>query len=128
MPPSAEVLAEREHAKEVREVMKILTQLPRGLPTAFWSWDLSALAKEIVDGEHKTAPDGTPLVFISGKWYVADVNNVGTFLQWWKDEAEKPSALDDDDRAKKLDLLEERLLDGKISEETYDRLRKKYKQ
>jgi hypothetical protein len=125
-PPPLEVLAEREHTKEVREVMKILTQLPRGLPTALWGREMAELARDIVDGETKTVEDGTPLALINGRWYIVDVENVGTFLREWKDEKKGAPELDGDERAKKLAQLEELLLEGKISEETYERLRKKY--
>jgi len=118
-------LAERAHTTEVREVMKVLTQLPRGLPTSLGSWDLTSLASAIVDGERKTAPDGTELVKISNKWYDADYKNPGTFL---KERKEGPDRETDPgiDKARKLDLLEERLMEGKISEETYNKLRIKY--
>ena len=109
--------------------MKTLTQLPRGLPTALWGKDINALAREIVDGPKKEAPDGTPLVKVGGKWYVANIANVGTFLGEWKDEPSRPSVdhdLTEEKRKEKLDKLEDALLEGKISEETYQRLRKKY--
>jgi hypothetical protein len=128
-PLTAEQEAEREHTKEVREVMKILTQLPRGLPTALWGMDINALAREIVDGPKKVAPDGAPLVQVGGKWYVADVANVGTFLNEVKDEPSRSPVdhdLTEDERKEKLNKLEDALLEGKISEETYQRLQKKY--
>jgi len=118
-------MADRAHTTEVREVMKVLTQLPRGLPTSLGAWDLTALASAIVDGERKTAPDETELVKITNKWYEADYMNPGTFLNEWKeglDVGTGPGI----DKARKLDLLEERLMEGKISEETYNRLRIKY--
>ncbi len=117
--------AERLHATQVREVGKALTQLPRGLPTTLWGKDLSQLARDIVDGPKKDAPDGTPLVQVDGHWYKADHTNVGTFLQEYKEEAAGPSK-GASERARKLEQLEERLLEGKISEETYQELKKKY--
>jgi hypothetical protein len=115
---------------EVRDVMKVLTQLPRGLPTALWGKDMGALAREIVDGPKRTHPDGSEYVQIDGKWYKADHSNVGTFLGEWKDEkpaqARETPSMDEDERQLKLEKLEARLLDGAISEETYERLRKKY--
>ncbi len=119
--------ADREHAMEVREVMKSLTQLPRGLPTALWGMDIAELGRAIVDGEKRTTADGAELVLINGKWYNADRNNLGRFMIEWKEEAAGPSGTGAaGDRASKLARLEERLLEGKISEETYERLRKKY--
>lgn len=123
--PTAEELAEREHAGEVREVMKALTQLPRGLPVSLIDYELSTLAVMITDGPKKETPDGTVLVEIDGKWYTADHTRTSTFLQLHKGPSGSRE-LSDDERAKKLEKLEERLLDGQISEETYERLRKKY--
>ncbi len=127
--PSPEELAARAHATQVREVMKALTQLPRGMPTALWGMDMAKLAKVIVDGPRRTAPDGTELVDIKGRWYTADHTEVGTFLQERRDEkAAGKAPASDDERARKLEQLEERLLEGKISEETYQQLKKKYEQ
>ncbi|NOQ53582.1 MAG: hypothetical protein GQ558_03130, partial [Thermoplasmata archaeon] len=126
MEVSDDEMADRLHATQVRDVGKALTQLPRGLPTALWNKDLSELARDIVDGPKKAAPDGTKLVQVDGNWYSADHTNVGTFLREYKEEVTSRPSIDVDDRVKKLDQLDERLLDGKISEETYERLRKKY--
>jgi uncharacterized membrane protein len=123
--PSSDAQAEREHAIEVREVMRMLTQLPRGLPSSLIDYDLSDLALMITDGPRKDAPDGTPLVEIDGKWYKADHTKTSMFLQEWK-EPSQARDLPEDERAEKLAQLEDRLLEGKISEETYERLRKKY--
>jgi hypothetical protein len=120
-PPSEEDLAQRAHDREVREVMKALTQLPRGLPIYLSNKEMSQLASEIIDGPKRTAPDGTELVEIDGVWYTADHRKTGKFLQIWKEGQEEG-----DDQAQKLEQLEARLLEGKISEETYERLRRKY--
>jgi hypothetical protein len=115
-------VAERAHAREHREVMKVLTQLPQGLPTTLWGWDMAELARAIVDGEAKRTPDGTPLVRVKGRWYVADRSNLGTFLREWDEGgADTP-----EERRRKLKQLEKALLDGKVSEQTYRELRKKY--
>ncbi len=129
--PTAEDYADRQHAIQVREVMKVLTQLPRGMPNTLWGKDMSLLAREIVDGPKRTAPDGTELVQVDGRWYKSDHTNVGTFLSEWKEKEKAPPgpSMDDKvlrDKLDKLDKLEERLLDGDISEETYERLRKKF--
>lgn len=125
VPPTAEELEERAHAGEVRDVMRALTQMPRGLPTSLSSKDMSELASQIVDGPKRTAPDGTPLVQVDGRWYTADHNITGQFLQEWKGDG-PGAAPSSTDRAKKLEMLEQRLLEGRISEETYERLRRKY--
>ena len=125
-PPTEEELADRAHAEEVREVMKALTQLPRGLPTTLWDKDMAELAKEIVDGPKRTAPDGTLLVQLEGAWYTADHRRIGTFLRESKEDGETETSISSEERKRKLKQLEERLLEGKISEETYISLKKKY--
>ena len=114
--------AEQVRAREDREVMKVLTQLPHGLPTSLWGWDMSELARAIVDGERRKATDGTPLVSIKGRWYVADISNLGSFLRDW----DEGGAGTPEERRKKLKQLEKALLEGKISEKTYNELKKKY--
>ena len=117
-------------ATEQREVMRALTQLPQGLPTSLGGWDMSALAREVISGEKKTLPDGTVVVNINGKWYNANRTNAGRFMREHKEpkvskapKASPPPELDLEDR---LDKLEQALLDGKISEETYKELKVKY--
>ena len=129
-PPTELELQARAHATQVREVMKALTQLPRGLPTVLWDKDLSRLAKEIVEGPRRTTPDGTVIVQLEGHWFTADVTKVGTFMREWKDKEPMRTADTIEDnalgRAMKLEQLDERLLEGTISEATYKRLMKKY--
>jgi hypothetical protein len=97
------------------------------MPTHLWGKDLAILAKEIVDGPKRTAPDGTELVEVDGRWYTSDHTRIGSFLQEWIDKEEvPPKGPSTDEGESKLDQLESRLLEGKISEETYERLRKKY--
>jgi hypothetical protein len=125
--PSEAELQARAHSARVRDVMRVLTQLPRGLPTTLWGKDMSRLAKEIVDGPKRTTDDGTLLVEIDGHWYTADHKNIGRFLREWREDETREGPIDSaQDRARKLEQLDERLLEGKISEETYERLRKKY--
>ena len=115
--------ADRERTREVREVMRALTQLPQGLPTTLWGWDMAELARAIVDGERCTAPDGTPLVKVKGKWYNTDRTNVGVFVREWKEPvaqaAPKRTAMTAEERERKLEQLETALLEGKISEKTF---------
>ena len=107
--------------------MRALTQLPQGLPTSLAGWDMAELARTIVDGEKRTAADGTPLVLIKGRWYCADRSNVGTFAREWKEPAPAPGGpLTDVERARKMERLETALLEGKITEETYRELKAKY--
>lgn len=118
---------EAAQAREHREVMRALTQLPQGLPTSLWGWDMTELSRAIVAAEKRVAPDGTEQVLIKGRWYNADRTNVGQFLRESKEpEAEVPAPSPADDRRKRLDKLEEALLEGKISEQTYMDLKAKY--
>jgi hypothetical protein len=126
-PPTEKDLMDRAHAEMVREVMKVLTQLPRGMPTSLWGKDMATLAREIVDGPRKSTPDEEMLVKVDGKWYYADHNKIGTFLMEWKEEKEaEASKVSEDESATKFDMLETALLKGNISEETYKELKKKY--
>ena len=129
-PVTLEDEADRERTREVREVMRALTQLPQGLPTTLWGWDMNELARAIVDGERRTAADGTQLVKIKGKWYNGDRTNVGVFVREWKEPeapaAPKPPATAREERERKLEQLESALLEGKISEPTYRELKRKY--
>jgi len=121
--------ADREHTREVREVMKALTQLPQGLPTSLWGWEMAELARAVVDGERQKAPDGTPIVGIKDKWYNADRTNVGVFMREWKEPEAAQSrsgSMTKDERSKRLEQLETALLEGKISEQTYRELKRKY--
>ena len=110
--------------------MRTLTQLPQGLPTTLWGWDMNELARAVMDGERRTSPDGAPLVRIKGKWYNADRTNVGVFMREWKEpEAPAPPRsrpMTGDERQRRLDQLEVALLEGKISEQTYRELKRKY--
>ena len=119
-------LEEQAHTKEVREVMKALTQLPQGLPNKLMGWDLSDLARAIVDGEKSTTPDGAEVVKIDQWWFTSNHVQIGTFLQEWSTDASTTSDLNDVERERKLKQLEDLLLEGDISEETYERLRAKY--
>lgn len=127
-PPTTEELEDRQHSIEVREVMKALTAMPRGLPTTLWGKDITELGREIVDGPKKKASDGTLLVQIDERWYTADHSQAGAFLIEWKEEA--PEDISDEkieqDRLDKLEKLENALLEGNISEDMYERLKKKY--
>ena len=102
--------------------MKVLTQLPAGLPTSLWGWDMSELSRTIANGERRKSPDGIPLVMIKGRWYIADRSDLGSFLR----ESDEGDEGTPEERRKKLKQREKALLDGKITERTYQELRKKY--
>ena len=85
------------------------------------------LARAILSGERRTLDDGTELVEIDGRWYNADRTNAGRFMREHKVTLE-PKTGPSDDRAAmdKLEKLEEALLEGRISEQTYQDLKAKY--
>ena len=123
--PPIDDLVERERTREVREVMKALTQLPSGLSNTLMRWDFGELAGAVVDGERMQSPDGRPLVRIGNEWYHADPNRPMDFLREWSPPPERtPKAIYGEER--KLAMLEAGLLSGRISEETYERLRRKF--
>jgi hypothetical protein len=129
LPVTKEDEADRERTREIREMMRSLTQLPQGLPTTLWGWDMAELARATVDGPKRTASDGTGLVGIKGRWYNADRTNVGVFMREWKEPEEtpqRPGPMTVDERQGKLERLEAGLLEGKISEQTYRELKRKY--
>ena len=71
--------------KKVRDVLNAIKSIPKGFPISLQSWEVQKLAKAIVEGERKEAPDGTELVRIKNKWYNADISNPGEFMREWKD-------------------------------------------
>jgi len=87
------------------------------------------LAAALATGEKKTVPDGREVTLIGGRWYFSDVKDASSFLteHGAKPKAEaKKATVPTMDRATIMTKLEERLAMGEISEETYDKLRKKY--
>ena len=117
---------ELAEVQEVREVMRAITQLPRGLPSSLSHWDISDLAKAVVNEEKMTTEEGVSLVKIKGTWYLADYRSVGTFLHEWKESNGSSYEMTSAKKKEFLRKLEDRLVNGEISEETYERLRKKY--
>jgi len=117
-------------ARETREVMRALSQLPNGLPSSLWGWDMTELSRAIVDGERRTLADGTELVLIKGRWYNADRGNAARFMRESKDEEvtrpERSEGPSKEELARRLEQLETSLLEGRISEETYLQLKSKY--
>jgi hypothetical protein len=126
--PTAMEAEEAAQAREEREVMRALTQLPQGLPTSLWGWDMSELSRAVVSGPRRTESDGTEMVLIKGRWFNADRTNVGRFMRELKEgeDDKKAPPPEADDRNKRMDKLEAALLEGKISEQTYKELKAKY--
>jgi hypothetical protein len=86
-PPSQEPPAPRpkdETAMRESRVLKALSSLPRGLPSALWGIDIDELASRVVSGERKDSPDGKLLVRIGSRWYYGDETDPGLFMQEYK--------------------------------------------
>jgi len=63
-----------------QEIMNVLTNLPRGVPSSLWGLAVDELATEILKAEYALTPSGAPLVQLRGKWYRGDVEDVSTYL------------------------------------------------
>jgi len=113
---------DRDHIKDVRDVMRSLTQLPRGLPSSLSSRSMEDLATDIVDGTKGRADDGRPVVNINGRWYYCDGLDPETYMREWEAKPARPS-LSASERDVRLNKINDLLIDGKISEETYKKLR-----
>ena len=91
------------------------------------------LACALATGEKKETPGGRELTMINGQWYYSEVKDTGTFLKAYGSPAkpkveEKAEAAVTTDKATLLAKLEERFILGEISEETYNKIRKKYEE
>jgi DNA-binding Lrp family transcriptional regulator len=64
-----------------QEIMNVLTNLPRGVPSSLWGLAVDELAGEILKAEYGLTPSGAPLVQLKGKWYRGDVEDASTYLQ-----------------------------------------------
>lgn len=131
--------ADRE--TEILALSNTILKIPGGLNRRLMGKDMWDLAEKIVDGEKTIAPNGKPMIAIYGRNFYADPDDLSTFLQEVDEEEEmakskkkapkkdKASTGDQtsaEKRREMLDKLDQRLIDGDISEDTYERLRKKY--
>jgi hypothetical protein len=123
--------AEAFHLESLkRKYQTAIGRLPYGIPAAElkdkeWTWLAAALAT----GQKKDTPDGREVTLIEGRWYYSDVKDASSFLteHGARPKVEvKKTTVPTMDRATILAKLEERLAMGEISEETYNKLRKKY--
>lgn len=64
-----------------QEIMNVLTNLPRGVPSSLWGLAVDELATEILKAEYALTPSGAPLVQVRGKWYRGDLEDASTYLQ-----------------------------------------------
>ncbi len=68
------------------DILKIISSLPRGLPSELWGKDLDDLADEILNGEYSMATDGSPIVKLGRKWFNADPKDTGSYMRPYKGE------------------------------------------
>ncbi len=111
-----------------RKYQNAIGRLPYGIPSKeLRDWDWVDLANALAIGESKTVEDGKPVTRIGDRWYYSDHEDSSTFL---KEHGVKPRperrATTTTDKATLLEKLEERLILGEISEETYTELKRKY--
>jgi hypothetical protein len=66
------------------DILKLISSLPRGLPSELWGKDLDDLADEILNGEYSKASDGGPIVKLGRKWFSADPKDMGTYMRPYK--------------------------------------------
>ncbi|MCJ2540015.1 MAG: hypothetical protein LN414_01950, partial [Candidatus Thermoplasmatota archaeon] len=113
-----------------RKYQNTIGRLPYGIPSKeLADWDWMDLAVALATGEKRTLPDGIEVTSIEGRWYYSDPEDSNTFL---KEHDAKPKTeprnvvTRTSDRAALQAKLEERFILGEISEEAYEKLRKKY--
>ena len=63
----------------------VIDALPDGVPRDLSLYDSYTIAEKVLKGKTRTAPDGTPLVFVMGGWYVNTPDRPGTFLRPWRE-------------------------------------------
>ena len=63
----------------------VIDALPDGVPRDLSLYDSYTIAEKVLKGKTRTAPDGTPLVFVLGGWYVNTPDRPGTFLRPWRE-------------------------------------------
>lgn len=72
--------------KNVTEIMNVLTNLPRGVPSSLWGFEIDELAQKILEAEYAITPRGAPVVHIKDKWFRGDIEDKSTFLQAYDGE------------------------------------------
>jgi hypothetical protein len=66
------------------EILKMLSSLPRGLPSTLWGMEMEELAGEVSRAERSISSEGDLLIKLRGKWYFGDPKDIGNFLQLYK--------------------------------------------
>jgi DNA-binding Lrp family transcriptional regulator len=78
------------HPKDETEVMQILTNLPRGVPSSLWGFEIDELATEILNAEYAMTSKGAPILKIKNKWYRGDIDDISSYLRSYDDVVLKP--------------------------------------
>jgi hypothetical protein len=66
------------------DILKVLSSLPRGLPSTLWGMEIEELASEVSRGEYRKTADDELLVKVRNKWYFGDPKDIGTYLQLYR--------------------------------------------
>jgi hypothetical protein len=115
-----------------RKYQNAIGRLPYGIPSPeLRDWDWVELASVLATGAKKTAPDGSEITEVEGRWYYSDEKDIGTFLKEHgakpkREEPKKAGVEVTTDKEVLMAKLEERFIMGEISEETYNKLMEKY--
>jgi DNA-binding Lrp family transcriptional regulator len=75
--------------KTETEVMNVLTNLPRGVPSSLWGFEIDELAQEILKAEYGITPNGAPILKIKNKWYRGDIEDKSSYLRSYEGEVLK---------------------------------------
>jgi len=111
-----------------RTYQNAIGRLPFGVPSRELAGkDWVELASLLATGERMTSEEGAELTAIEGRWYHSDPDDTDTFLKEYREPREEPPPEAPGlDREQFLAKLEERLILGEISEESYRELKRKY--
>jgi hypothetical protein len=136
-------ISETEKSPEEKEALRMdnlkrkyqnaIGRLPYGIPSKeLAERDWVDLASALATGEKKGLPDGSEATEIDGRWYYSDPDDTGTFLKEHgakpkeKKEPSKKVTAPAPDKEKLLAKLEERFIQGEITEAAYNELKGKY--
>jgi hypothetical protein len=146
--PSEDIASQWEDMTEVAEVPEVdpeelrisnlkrkyqnaIGHLPYGIPSPeLKGRDWVSLAAALATGKKRTTPEGHELTEIDGRWYHSDPEDSGTFLKEHGarrtvDDGRSAKVEVTTDREQLLSKLEERMIMGEISEESYKDLKRK---
>jgi DNA-binding Lrp family transcriptional regulator len=71
------------------EIMNVLTNLPRGVPSSLWGYDIDELANAILKAEYGLTPRGAPILKLKDKWYRGDIEDKSSYLRVYDGEVLK---------------------------------------